>query len=284
MTSGFPRTDVGGVSLPRMIIGTNWMMGYSHKTGSADRMICETNKNPKSVSSVIEAFVERGVDAVMGGISRSRELNDGIKLAEERTGKGIIRIDTPVLNVADSAGARREAENNIRLSKECGALFCMPHHSSVEQLVNKHTETIDRLPDYLKMIRGFGMIPGLSAHMPEVIVYSDKHEYDVETYIQIFNCMGFLMQVEIEYVYSVIIGAKKPVMTNKPMAAGRVSPFVGLTFNYAVLRDIDMVTVGCFSPYEAREDMEIALAAIERRRPDIEGRGSFNRTSVMKNL
>jgi len=50
------------------------------------------------------------------------------------------------------------------------------------------------------MIRGFGMIPGLSAHMPEVVVYSDKNEYDVETYIQIFNCMGFLMQVEIEYV------------------------------------------------------------------------------------
>jgi len=78
VSNGFPRTEAGGVSLPRMIIGTNWMMGCCHKTGSADRMICETNKNPEAVSSVIEAFMERGVDAVMGGISRSRELNDGI--------------------------------------------------------------------------------------------------------------------------------------------------------------------------------------------------------------
>ncbi len=38
------------------------------------------------------------------------------------------------------------------------------------------------------MIRQHGMIPGLSAHMPELILYSDENEYDVETYIQIYNC------------------------------------------------------------------------------------------------
>mgnify|MGYP000211194395 CR=1 FL=1 len=50
------------------------------------------------------------------------------------------------------------------------------------------------------MIRDAGLIPGLSAHMPELVVYSDKNGCDVETYIQIFNCMGFLMQAEIEAV------------------------------------------------------------------------------------
>ncbi|MGQ9455249.1 MAG: hypothetical protein ACUVRS_10050 [Armatimonadota bacterium] len=28
----FPRTQVGGLSVPRMIIGTNWFFGYSHCT------------------------------------------------------------------------------------------------------------------------------------------------------------------------------------------------------------------------------------------------------------
>ena len=28
--SEFPRTVVGGVSMPRMIIGTDWILGYSH--------------------------------------------------------------------------------------------------------------------------------------------------------------------------------------------------------------------------------------------------------------
>ncbi len=284
MVNDFPRTDVGGISLPRMIIGTNWMMGYSHKTRSADTYISNNNKNPQAICAIIEAFLEKGVDAVMGGVSGSQELADGIKLAEDKTGKRIIRIDTPVLNVMDNAQARREAEKTIVRCQQASVDICMPHHTCVERLVNKQTQTIDRLPDYLSMIRDCGMVPGLSAHMPEVIVYSDKNEYDVETYIQIFNCMGFLMQVEVEYVYSVIIGAKKPVMVIKSMAAGRVSPFVGLTFNYSVLRDRDMVTVGCFSPDEAREDMEIALAAIERRHPTIEGRSSFSKTSIMKDM
>ena len=65
------------------------------------------------------------------------------------------------------------------------------------------------------------------------------------------------------------------------MAAGRVTPFVGLTFSYATIRPCDMVTVGCFSPEEAREDIEIGLAAIERRAPKIEGRSSPSKQAAM---
>jgi hypothetical protein len=118
--------------------------------------------------------------------------------------------------------------------------------------------------------------------MPEMIVYSDLCGYDVATYIQLYNAAGFLMQVEIEYIHRVIWNAKKPVMTIKPMAAGRLSPFVGLTFSFATIRPIDMVTVGCFTPAEAREDTEIGLAAIERRPPDLAGRSSPNKTAIMK--
>ena len=44
--------------------------------------------------------------------------------------------------------------------------------------------------------------------MPELIVYSDRNGYDVQTYIQIYNCAGFLMQVEIEAVARIIHEAK----------------------------------------------------------------------------
>jgi hypothetical protein len=182
----------------------------------------------------------------------------------------------------DNATARKEAEKMIAQSRKNGATFCFPHHSSTEQLVNKNKQTMDRLPDYLKMIRDQGMIPGLSAHMPELVVYSDLNGYDVETYIQIFNCMGFLMQVEVEYIHKVIWGAKKPVMTIKPMAAGRVTPFVGLTFAWHTIRPIDMVTVGCLTPDEAAEDIEISRAALENRPPQLEGRSSPSKTSIMQ--
>jgi hypothetical protein len=139
-----------------------------------------------------------------------------------------------------------------------------------------------RLPDYLAMIRERGMMPGLSAHIPELILFSDEQGYDVETYIQIYNCLGYLMQIEVEYIYKVIWGAKKPVMTIKPMAAGRTTPFVGLSFVWNTIRPHDMVTVGCMTPEEAAEDIEYSLAAIEHRMHRVEGRKSTAKSPIMR--
>jgi hypothetical protein len=277
----FPRTMVGGVSMPRMIAGSNWMLGYSHTGPAADNYITKINRNREAIADIMEAFLEYGVDAFMGPLTANPMMVEGAKMAEDRTGKKVILVDTPILNMDDNDAARRESEAIIRTSRKMGSTFCLIHHESAEQLVNKNRHTLDRLPDYLKMIRDSGMIPGLSAHMPELIVYSDEQGYDVETYIQIYNCAGFLMQVEVEYIHKVIHNAKKPVMTIKPMAAGRVSPFVGLTFSYATLRECDMVTVGCMTPEEAKEDIEFSLAALERRMPRIKGRNSPAKSSIM---
>ena len=277
----FPRTTVAGTSLPRMLIGTNWILGWSHRSPAADGMINERNRNREAIADIVEVFLSHNIDAVMGPVAQHPVLMDGVKLAEDRTGKGIIMIDTPIMNVDDTTEARRETEAIIKLSKEMGSTFCFPHHSSAEELVNKNKRSIERLPDYLSMIREHGMIPGLSAHMPELIIFSDEQGYDVETYIQIYNCVGYMMQVEIEYIHKVIWDAKKPVMTIKSMAAGRVTPFVGINFSFATIRPCDMVVVGCYTPEEAREDIKIGMAAIERRPPDLEGRSSPNKTAAM---
>ncbi|NLB91765.1 MAG: phosphoglycerate kinase, partial [Clostridiales bacterium] len=97
-------------------------------------------------------------------------------------------------------------------------------------------------------------------------------------------CMGFLMQVEVEYIYNVIMNAKKPVMTIKSMAAGRTTPFVGLTFSYSTLRPTDMVTVGCFNQEEVHEDVEIALATLERRAVSLSGRNSPKKSDIMQEI
>jgi hypothetical protein len=258
------------------------MLGYSHTSPAADLAIAARNNDREAVADIYATFLAAGVDTAMITLHGVPAHTDGIKLAEDRTGRGVIRVDTPILNVDDSPAARREAEQTIAEGARMGAKLCLPHHSSVEQLVNKNTRTIDRLPDYLEMIRAHGLVPGLSAHMPELVVFSDLNEYDVETYIQIYNCAGFLMQVEIEYVHSIIWTARKPVMTIKPMAAGRVSPFVGITFSFSTIRPCDMVTVGCMNPWEVEEDIEIGLAALERRPPNLAGRASVAKTPIMK--
>ena len=70
-------------------------------------------------------------------------------------------------------------------------------------------------------------------------------------------------------------------MTIKPMAAGRCTPYVGLNFSWSTIRSCDMVTVGTSSPTEAAEDIEISLAALERRFPDLEARSSPFRQAVL---
>ena len=276
MNSVFPRTEVEGLSLSRMIIGTNWIGGWSHRSPAADQMIRTRHAAPETIVPMLKTFLEAGVDTIMAPFGGIPPLVQAVRMAEDQTGRKMILIDTPIINVDDSREARLEAEKTIRAGREIGASICLIHHSSAEQLVNKNKREITRLDDYTKMIRDAGMIPGLSAHMPELVVFSDMNGYDVQTYIQIYNCMGFLMQIEVETVNQIIHSAKKPVMTIKPMAAGRTTPFVGLNFSWATIRDCDMVTVGCFNENEAREDIEISLAALEHRRAGIEKRSSPN--------
>ena len=277
----FPRTTVGGLSLPRMLIGTNWLLGWSHTGAAADAAIRDKFAKPADFYPVFEVFLSAGIDAIMAPLSTTPLAEAAVEYAEQKAGRKIIRIDTPAFNVDDSAEGRREAEAAIRHSREIGSDFCLIHHTSVEQMVNKNLRAIPRLPDYLAMIRDEGLLPGLSAHMPEVVQYADWNEYDVETYIQIFNCMGFLMQVEIESVARIIHAAKHPVMTIKPMAAGRCTPYVGLTFSWNAIRDCDMITVGTNGPREAAEDIEISVAALEHRFPDLEARSSPFRQAVL---
>jgi len=273
-----------------MIIGTNWIFGWSHTSAAAGAMILKCNHSAEVIADMLEVYLKAGVDTIMGLFSagnsfgespRAPMLLEAMRMAEERAGRKLIVVDTPTLNMDDSTAGRKEAEAKIAECKRNGATFCLVHHSSAEQLVNKNKGTLDRLPDYTKMIRDHGMIPGLSAHMPELIIYSDQQGYDVETYVQIFNCMGFLMQVEIEYIHKVIWNAKKPVMTIKPMAAGRCTPFVGLNFVWNTIRPQDMVTVGCISAEEAAEDIEFSLAALERRAPNVAGRSSPNKKTAV---
>lgn len=270
----FPRTEVGGLSLSRFIIGTNWIAGYSHRSNAADCMIKEHHASHEAALPMLNTFMENGIDTIMAPFGQLPELVKAIKITEDNWGKKMIMVDTPVINVDDTHEGRLEAEATIKASAERGSDICLIHHYSAEQLVNKNKRQITRLDDYTKMIRDAGMIPGLSAHMPELVLFSDENGYDVETYIQIYNCMGFLMQVEIEAVNSIIRNAKKPVMTIKPMAAGRTTPFVGLNFSFATIRDCDMVTVGCFNQREAEEDIEISFAALERRGANLAKRNS----------
>jgi len=263
----FPRTVVGGVSLPRLIVGTNWFLGYSHTSLAKDHFI-KDYQDRKRIADVLAVFGEYGIDAVMGPLSDL--LEEGIREAEDRTGKAIIRILTPSFDILLGGDPSRSPEAMFDRTRELGATFCMPHQAVTDALVDRMHREIRDIDKYTALIRERDMIPGLSTHMPESVIYADQTGADVETYIQLYNAAGFLLQVEADWIMKVIRNAKKPVMTIKPLAAGRLLPVVGLAFVWNTIRDQDMVTIGTTTPEEAREAIEISMDLLDRRIPDNE--------------
>ena len=264
----FPRTMVGGRSLSRLIAGSNWLLGYSHTTAAKDAFIKEHIRSPKRIADILDVFFRAGVDTVMGQIG-DETWRDGILEAEQRTGVPAVRISTPgfplTAQTPFTGFTGAEVERILDREAKCGAIFCMPHQCVTDALVDRCSRTIRQMDGLCRKIRERGMIPGLSTHMPETPVYADETNLDVETYIQIYNSMGFLMQVEVDWVQQCIQNAKKPVMTIKPLAAGQLRPLQGLTFAWNTIRPQDMVTIGTMTPREAEEVIELSLATLERR-------------------
>ena len=260
--TAFPRTTVGGVSLSRMIVGTNWFLGYSHTSVAKDKFIKDYQTRDR-IADVLGTFLEYGIDTVMGPTSPL--LVDAVRLAEDRAGKKIILVMTPAFSLAENCAKEDSAETAFDFCRKSGATFCLPHQCVTDALIDRRAGVIRDIDPFTKMIRDRGMIPGLSTHMPEAVVYADKQNADIQTYIQLYNSAGFLMQVEVDWVMKVIQEAKKPVMTIKPLAAGKILPPVGLAFVWATLRDCDMVTIGTTTSDEARECVELSLGFLERR-------------------
>jgi hypothetical protein len=266
MECSFPRTEVGGVSMPRLICGTNWLLGYSHTSRAKDLFLRDLFDTPDKIADVIEVFARAGCNAVLGGWSDT--LATALREVEQRTGQRMIWITTPGND--DHAGLD-SWKAIIDQAREMGATFCFPHTCITDARLDRINRRLTPvLIAILKLIRDAGMVPGLSTHTPEAIICSDECGADVETYIQPYNAAGFMCQVETDWLQRVFHNAKKPVMTIKPLAAGRLMPPTGLAFVWNTLRDCDMVTVGTQSVYEAEEVIELSLANLERRTADVE--------------
>jgi hypothetical protein len=266
-----------------MIIGTNWMRGFSHCTRAKDLLIGRVAGDRKSMADIIEVFFRAGVDAIMGQIEHETMMS-AIRDAEDRTGVKAIIVSTPGLPVTRETPAKGfdmgEVERILDIHVKNGAAFVMPHQSTTDAMNDRCTREIRHMASICKAIRDRGMRTGLSTHMPESIIYADETGLDVDTYISMYNAMGFLMQVEVDWISRIIAGAKKPVMTIKPMAAGHIRPFQAFNFVWNTIRDCDMVTVGTMTPDEAKECIDLSLSILERRGSDVKLQETRSKASI----
>jgi hypothetical protein len=274
----FPRTQIENLSVSRLMIGTNWFLGFSHTSKAQDRMIRET-VDAKRVADILEVAMNAGVDTLYG-MRPEPKLIEGVAEAEQRTGRKCILISIPSFPTVGDAASLGEVERIVDEYAALGVSICMPHQATTDAFVNHRTRSLAGIEPVLAAIRARGMLPGLSTHMPETPIYADNTGLDVATYIQIYNAAGFLMQIEVDWVQRMIWNAKKPVITIKPLAAGRLPPLVGLAFSWATLRPIDMVCVGVMTPYEIEEVIEFSLSILEQRAPCVELQESRSKASL----
>jgi hypothetical protein len=192
---------------------------------------------------------------------------DAIEEAEQRTGVKAVIVSTPGFTTSkntpfdgfDLDEARWILDDLV----DKGVSICMPHTSVTDLMVDKCTREVRQMDSICALIRERGMVPGLSTHVPETVVYADETGLDVESYIQPFNMMGYLMQLEVDWVARIINNARKPVMTIKTMAAGQIRPYQAMVFTWNAIRPIDMVTVGTMAPEEAAELVDMSLEVLD---------------------
>ena len=194
----FPRTMVEDLSVSRMIVGTNWFLGYSHMSAAKDQLIRKLMTRER-IADILEVFLQGGVDTLMGVDTAAPWLQEAIADAQDRTGRKYITITTPTLNVGDGPEALAENERILDDYAALGSSICMPHQQTTDAMIDRQRR-VTNMEKYVDMIRQRGMIAGLSTHMPEIVIYADETELHVATYIQIYNAAGFLMQIETEWV------------------------------------------------------------------------------------
>ena len=261
----FPMTQLGGIEVSRMVAGSNWFLGFAHQTHAKGEWI-KQYQSRKNIAAVLEVYLREGINVAMCPVAPL--MADALHDAEQRVGRKMHLICTPNWEMKDGNPNLDGAKAVFDEAAKLGATFCWPHTCATDRLYDGLTGTIRHMDALCREIRQRELIPGLSTHLPEVIVAADRTNLDVASYISIYNAAGFLMNIEIDWVQKVIHNAKHPVTTIKPMAAGRLMPYVGLPFSWSTLRDKDLVTVGTLTPEEARECIEISRAALERRQAD----------------
>ena len=268
-----PTTVIEGHEVARFVIGTNWFLGYSHQTAARDKWL-RRYQTVDNIVAVLKVCSAGGMNALVAvGDPRMTEA----KLRhEEETGQHLTWFITPGGATTD------DLLRNIDDSAELGAEFCLPHVSWTDPRVHAATNTITDYERVAAHIRSCGMIPGLSTHRPETIVVGDRAEYDIATYIQPYNSIGFLCSVETDWVARVITGTPKPVICIKPLGAGRINPITGLSFVYSTVKPTDMVCIGLLCEEEAQEDLDIVHGLLAGERVEAELQYTRSKATLVK--
>jgi hypothetical protein len=245
----FPSVSVAGVTLPRIIIGTNSLLGFSHTSLGRDRWI-RNFYTPERIAEVFVKCLEFGLTAVFGPCYPP--LLQALEITEKWTGIRLTFIGT---TLGDPAVTREQ----IKQLKDAGAKFCLLHGGWADSfpIENGRIKDFDR---YFALIREAGLIPGTSCHRADRLQMLISGNYDCEVFAVPVNKIGFYMNPSREAMLEVVTKSPKPIIAIKPLASGRfdenrIEDWLRWTFS---VKGVVAAAIGFMSAEEAEEDAAIA--------------------------
>ncbi|MGB9681516.1 MAG: hypothetical protein ACP5RW_04330 [bacterium] len=251
-----PQVEISGVKVSRFICGTNPFNGYSHFSKARD-IFMQRYFTVDKVLEVLEKCQELGINSLIGPI------NEKTCLVQEEL---IRRGRPPMVWVSTTLGwlDKELLKKETKIAAEVGNKLHAIHCSFVDSHLVSSKNEIEDIEDLLKYIRDLGMIPGISTHRPETLTVLANSNYDIEFVILPFNSIGFLSNLEVNWIAKMIREFPKPIIAIKPLAAGRLMPEQGIPFVAENIKPNDTIAIGVMSPEEVEEDVAIFLDTLQK--------------------
>jgi len=257
MRTGFPTFEVEDVAIPKVLVGINPFLGYSHFSEAKSNYFKRVFKDAAAISDVIIKATEFDVTGIY--TPADEKIAEALKQVEKKTG-----IKMTVVGTTYYTFDLAKIEKEVALLKSMGARICLLHGNAVDDLLNTVERIIASAEEMLGLIRDEGMVPGIACHDARAILYSEERSYDSKVFATPVNKTGFWMNHE-GLTLRIIEKIEKPVIALKPFASGRIQPEEGLEFTLST-PGVTAVAIGVANHEEVVQDFKLAKEILSRKR------------------
>ena len=241
-----PEIDIEGVKVPKLLIGINSLLGWSHTSIGRDRWI-RRYFTSRRIARVFETCIDLGVHGVLGPVWP--RLVKAIRIAEEETGQRMTFISTTI-------GDPEETEKQLEMLKDLYSPVCCIHGGWTDSWPVQDNRLVG-FEKYLRMIRKAGLVPGVACHSGERLRMVDDGGYDVSVFATPVNKLGFYMSPSKNSILEAVRRTQKKVIAIKPLGSGRFDEGkIPEWLEWVLSQDgVSAICVGFMSKEEAEEDI-----------------------------
>jgi len=246
--TSIPTIKVEGVRVPKLLIGTNSLLGWSHTSVGRDRWI-KRYYSANRIGRVFERCIKLGANGVFGPVWP--RLIEAIKIAEKKTGQQMTFISTTI-------GKREDTEKQLKMLNGMYSPICCIHGGWTDSWPVENGKLVG-FEKYLQLIRKAGLVPGVACHNGDKLKLVNDGGYDVSVLVTPVNRLGFQMHPNQKMILDVIRSTQKPVIAIKPLASGRFDEGKISEWLEWVLKQngVSALCIGFMNQEEAEEDIAI---------------------------